>query len=148
MGTPKLEPRSRFVGLRFTEKEFVQLQAQMANADYLSLSKYLRDKALDRQIQINKNVVLTDRNLRNQINNITATISKIGVDYNQATKKFHTLSKMKRPDGSPVINVRAANFYLISLQKMTRDLNKAMDQVIEIVSRLDYDNVPHGGEQQ
>lgn len=148
MGTPKSEPRSHFVGLRFTEKEYVQLKAKMANLDYLSLSKYIRVKALDKQIQVNKNVVLTDRNLRNQINNLTATIARIGVDYNQATKKFHILSKKTRPDGSPVINVRSANYYLISLQKMTRALNKKMDTLIEIVSRLDYDNVPHGGGQQ
>jgi len=143
-----MEPKCRKVTARFTEKEYVQLKAKMANLDYLSLSKYIRVKALDKQIQVNKNVVLTDRNLRNQINNLTATIARIGVDYNQATKKFHILSKKTRPDGSPVINVRSANYYLISLQKMTRALNKNMDTLIEIVSRLDYDNVPHGGEQQ
>jgi len=142
-----MKPRSVRYTIRLTEQEDVDLHLKMANLDYLSVAKYFRDKALDRQIQVHKNIVLTDRNLRNQINNVSATISKIGVDYNQATKKFNTLAKMTRPDGSPVINVRAANYYLTSLQKMTRALKKSMDTLIEIVSRLDYDNVPHGGGQ-
>jgi hypothetical protein len=117
----------------------------MQNADYLSISKYIRDKALDRQIEIRRNIVLTDRNLRNQINALSSTVARIGVDYNQATRKFNTLAKMKRADGSPVINERAANYYLTRLHKLTRDLKAAMDKVIDLVERLDYDNRPRGG---
>jgi len=117
----------------------------MSNDDYLSLSRYIRDKVLSRQMDIRRNIVLTDRNLRNQINGLSCSVARIGVDYNQATKKFHSLLKMKRPDGSPVINDRAANYYLTRLQQMTLAIKDRMDKIIEIVSRLDYDNIPHGG---
>ena len=81
MGTISTKPRCRFVGLRFTEDEFEKIRTQMAKADYLSISKFIRDRALNKQIKVRKNIVLTDRNLRNMINDISARIAKIGVDY-------------------------------------------------------------------
>ena len=88
MGTISDNPRKRFVGLRFTEGEFEQIESQMKKADYISISKFIRDRALNKQIKVRKNIILTDRNLRNMINDITTRIAKIGVDYNQATKQL------------------------------------------------------------
>jgi hypothetical protein len=59
------------------------------------------------------------------------------VDYNQATKRFNSLVKQKRADGSPVINARAANYYLRQLQSMTVELKRAMDYIIEMVENLE-----------
>ena len=132
------------VTLRFTEKEYIQLRAQMENVDYLSVSRYIRERVLNRQIVIKKDIVLTDRNLRNQINTLSSTVARIGVDYNQATKRFNSLAKQTRPDGSPVINARAANYYLSQLHLYTLQLIAELQKIVQIVSRLDYDNRPHG----
>lgn len=137
MGTISTKPRCRFVGLRFTEDEFEKIRTQMAKADYLSISKFIRDRALNKQIKVRKNIVLTDRNLRNMINDISARIAKIGVDYNQATKQMNSLSKKTRSDGSPVINSRAANFYLTKVATMTIELKEQMNLLISIVERLE-----------
>lgn len=146
MGTPALEARDVKVTFRLTQKELIQLQTEMANWDYTSVSHFVRDRIMNRQILIRKDVVLTDRNLRNQINNLSATVAKVGVDYNQATKKFNALCKMKRADGSPVINARAANYYLVRIHKLTKDLKAAMNHIIDLVDRLDYDiNKPRPG---
>jgi hypothetical protein len=64
-------------------------------------------------------------------------VGKIGVDYNQATKRFNSLVKQKRKDGSPVINARAANFYLRQLSSMTTELRDLMNSVIEAVERIE-----------
>lgn len=144
MGTPSGEPRRHRITVRFTDKEYVQLKAQMANDDYLSTSKYIRAKMLDGHFRIRKKIVLTDRNLRNQINNLTAKIERIGVDYNQATKRFNTLSKAKRLDGTPVINARAANYYLKKLYALTKDLKEEVDNMVDMVDRINYDSIPHG----
>ena len=109
------ENRTRYVGIRFTEKEWQLLSNQMMNYDYLSISRFIRDKVLDKRIKIDRSVVLTDRVFRNQINSLSTIVSRIGVDYNQATKRFNSLVKQKRADGSPVINARAANYYLRKL---------------------------------
>lgn len=137
MGTISDNPRKRFVGLRFTEGEFEQIESQMKKADYISISKFIRDRALNKQIKVRKNIILTDRNLRNMINDITARIAKIGVDYNQATKQLNALSKKQRADGSPVINARAANYYLNKVALMTKELKEQMELVINIVDRLE-----------
>ena len=136
MGTISENPRKRFVGLRFTEGEFEQIESQMKKADYISISKFIRDRALNKQIKVRKNIILTDRNLRNMINDISTRIAKIGVDYNQATKQLNALSKKTRADGSPVINARAANYYLAKVATMTKELKEQMDLVINIVDRL------------
>lgn len=137
MGTISDNPRKRFVGLRFTEGEFEQIESQMKKADYISISKFIRDRALNKQIKVRKNIILTDRNLRNMINDITTRIAKIGVDYNQATKQLNALSKKQRADGSPVINARAANYYLNKVAVMTKELKEQMELVINIVDRLE-----------
>lgn len=137
MRTISDNPRKRFVGLRFTEGEFEQIESQMKKADYISISKFIRDRALNKQIKVRKNIILTDRNLRNMINDISTRIAKIGVDYNQATKQLNALSKKQRADGSPVINARAANYYLNKVAIMTKELKEQMDLVINIVDRLE-----------
>ena len=138
------EPRSRYVGIRFTEKEWEVLTTQMKNYDYLSISRFIRDKVLDKRIKIDRNIVLTDRAFRNQINSLSAIVARIGVDYNQATKRFNSLVKQKRADGSPVINARAANYYLKQLNAMTVDLKKTMDTIIEMVEALELkEKAPH-----
>lgn len=137
MGTISDNPRKRFVGLRFTEGEFEQIESQMKKADYISISKFIRDRALNKQIKVRKNIILTDRNLRYMINDITTRIAKIGVDYNQATKQLNALSKKQRADGSPVINARAANYYLNKVALMTKELKEQMELVINIVGRLE-----------
>lgn len=144
MGTPESEPRRNKISFRLTDKEMIQLKAQMANLDYLSVSRFTRDKLLDRQLEIRRNITLTDRNLRNQINIISASIAKVGVDYNQATKLFNTLNKRTRSDGSPVINARAANYYLKMLYNLTKELKQSVDTLIDMVDHLNYDNIPHG----
>ena len=144
MGTPARDPRVRKISLRLSEKEYLQLLTQMQSNDYRSLSRFIRDKLLDTKTVIRKNIVLTDRNLRNQINNLSATVAKVGVDYNQATKKFNALCKMKRADGSPVINARAANYYLKKLYALTKDLKEEVDHLVDMVDRVNYDSIPHG----
>ena len=131
------EPRNRYVGIRFTEKEWEVLTTQMKNYDYLSISRFIRDKVLDKRIKIDRSIVLTDRAFRNQINSLSAIVARIGVDYNQATKRFNSLVKQKRADGSPVINARAANYYLKQLNAMTVDLKKTMDTIIKMVEALE-----------
>ena len=129
--------KSRKVTIRFTEKEWKGIEEQMANYDYLSISHYIRDKVLNKRIKIDRSIVLTDRVFRNQINSLSAIVARIGVDYNQATKRFNSLVKQKRADGSPVINARAANYYLRQIHSMTLELKETMDKVIEMVEALE-----------
>ena len=140
------ENKCRKVTIRFTEKEWAGIEEQMANYDYLSISRYIRDKVLNKRIKIDRTIVLTDRVFRNQINSLSAIVARIGVDYNQATKRFNSLVKQKRADGSPVINARAANYYLKQIHAMTQELKDAMDKVIEMVEALELKEAAPEGE--
>lgn len=141
-----MEPRTRFVGLKFTEKEYAQIRMQMENVDYLSLSKYIRAKVLDESIPIHRKLVLTDRNLRNQINRLSTTITRIGTDYNQITKRMNALMKLKNPDGSLVVNPRSTAFFLSRIHKETLEIKSIMNKIIDKVDTIDYDNKPHDGD--
>ena len=133
----KTEGKTTRVTVRFTAKEWEEVKVQMQNYDYLSKASFIRDKVLNRRIKIDRSVVLTDRAFRNQINSLSGIVARVGVDYNQATKKFNYLVKQKRADGSPVINSRAANYYLNQLQKMTIEMKEAIDRIIEMVENLE-----------
>lgn len=50
MGTRVKDPRNRSIGLRLTEREEEQLRKQMDQANYLSVSRYMRDRLLGRRI--------------------------------------------------------------------------------------------------
>lgn len=148
MGTPSMEPRARFVGLKFTDKEYAQLRMQMENVDILSVSKYIRAKVLDESIPIHRKLVFTDRNLRNQINRLSTTITRIGTDYNQITKRMNALLKMKNPDGSLVVNPRSTAFFLNRIHKATLEIKEVMNEIIDKVDTIDYDNKPHEGDSE
>ena len=140
------KPRSHRECIRLTEEEYAQLRMQMEQEGYLSESRYIRDRVLNRRIVIQRDVRLTDRNFRNQINMLITRVSKIGVDYNQATKKFNSLAKATRADGSPVINARAANYYLQKVYLLTRKLNREMESIIGLVENMELDSRPRGGD--
>jgi len=136
------DPRCIWIKARVTRKEYAQIRMQMENVDILSVSKYIRVKVLDGTIQISRKLVLTDRNLRNQINRLSTTITRIGTDYNQLTKRMNALAKMRNPDGSYVANPRSSAFFLNRIWKETLEIKRIMEEVIDKVDKLDYDNRP------
>lgn len=144
MGTPAREGRARKISLRLSEKEYLQLLSEMKNFDYLSVSRFIRDRLFCARLTVRREVVLTDRGIRDQINLLSSRIARIGVDYNQATRRFNGLCRELREDGSPVINARAANYYLRQIDSMTRELKSTMDDVIRLVSRIEIERQPHG----
>ena len=133
----KGERKEKIVNVRFSEKEHLQLKMQMENLDYISVSQFIRDKVLDQRIRIRRDVEYTDRSLRNQINSLSTLVAKIGVDYNQATKRFNSMVKMKRADGSPVIDAKSANYYLKKLCGYTTDLKELMVTIIDRVEKIE-----------
>ena len=48
MGTVAEEPRKINRGVRFTVKEDIEIKKMMKQEEYLSVSKYIRDKALSK----------------------------------------------------------------------------------------------------
>ena len=127
MGTYKKEPRCIWHHFRVTEKEEIQIRRDMSNADYLSMSKYFRDMILKRKVTLEK-VHITDRTTRNQINDLSAKIERIGVNYNQAVRALHGALNAK------VVKGKAAAYYLSLLASLSDEIIKRQEEIIDRVS--------------
>jgi hypothetical protein len=129
MGTYKKEPRCIWHHFRVTEKEEIQIRRDMANADYLSMSKYFRDMILKRKVTLEKGQI-TDRTHRNQINDLSAKIERIGVNYNQAVRALHGALNAK------VVKGKAAAYYLSLLASLSDEIIKRQEEIIDRVSGM------------
>ena len=129
MGTYKKEPRCIWHHFRVTEKEEIQIRHDMANADYFSMSKYFRDMILKRKVTLEK-VQITDRTTRNQINDLSAKIERIGVNYNQAVRALHGALNAK------VVKGKAAAYYLSLLASLSDEIIKRQEEIIDRVSGM------------
>ena len=90
----EVDNKTTWLHVRLTEKERKQLEMQMQNIGYRSKSKYARAKILDERIKIDKNVVLTDRLLRNQINALSALQIQETLRLSALSKTPVTLSQL------------------------------------------------------
>lgn len=139
MGTVKAVNRDHRITVRFTESEWEQIRADMNGNDYLSQAKYVREVLLRRKGPV-RTVKITDRAIRDQINEISKKISRIGSNYNQVVKKYNTSCTAKKKNGDPVINSKATIFYIEKLISLTGELRNAQSSLIEQVSRLQLDD--------
>lgn len=139
MGTYKKEPRCIWHHFRVTEKEEIQIHRDMANVEYLSMSKYFRHMILKQKITVEK-VIVTDRTIRNQINNLSAQIERIGVNLNQAVRALHSSLNVKRKNGEPLINGKAAAYFLNQLAMLSEEIIQKQNEIISYVSEITHDN--------
>lgn len=135
MGTFKKETRTISHKFRVTEQEEIQIRRDMANADYLSMSKYFRDMILRRRLTVEK-VELTDRTTRNQINDLSAKIERIGVNYNQAVRALHGALNARGKDGEPLMKGKAAAYFLAQLASLSDEIIRRQEEIIDRVSGM------------
>ena len=135
MGTFKKEKRTISHKFRVTEEEEIQIRRDMANADYLSMSKYFRDVILRRKIVLER-TDLGDRTVRNQINDLSAKIERIGVNYNQAVRALHGALNARGKDGEPLVKGKAAAYFLAQLASLSDEIIRRQEDIIDRVSGL------------
>lgn len=137
MGTPVRDQRDFRVTIRLTEAEKVQLLYQMERSGYLSISRYIRTRCLDGKAAVNREIDSGNADLRSQVNMLSSEIAKIGVNYNQTVRDFKKLIAQTRKDGSPIINNKAANYFLQNLNTKTLEVKALMEHIIELVENKD-----------
>lgn len=137
MGTPVRDQRDFRVTIRLTEAEKVQLLYQMERSGYLSISRYIRTRCLDGKAAVNREIDFGNADLRSQVNMLSSEIAKIGVNYNQTVRDFKKLIAQTRKDGSPIINNKAANYFLQNLNTKTLEVKALMEHIIELVENKD-----------
>ena len=140
MGMRSKNPRSIYKPIRFTEDEWAQIQAGMETDGYLSFSRYVRDIIIRKRIVVNREVSITDRSLKKQINDITAQISKIGTNYNQFVTRYNSMCNTKTNKGTPVVSTRATIRHIESLERLTESLIGKVNLLITTTEKTDLLN--------
>ena len=122
------EIRNRFVGLRFTQKEFEKLMMKMELAGYQSISIFIRDALLSTRLQ-RRNYSKTDANTARQVAMLRSELRQIGVNYNQRIKALNTLTKLRDRKGQLIINAR-------DIDRDTSEMKQMMERMVDIVLQV------------
>ena len=115
MGTLTEEPRKVYRGVRFTVKEDFEIRRMMKQEDYLSVSKYIRDKTLAK----------TGRKDRTQdlLRKLVDTIREVGETYNSVVELFNGEKGCK-----PLVK---------TLVGLTRELKKNAEKAVALADSLE-----------
>ena len=115
MGTLTDEPRKVYRGVRFTLKEDLEIRKMMKQEDYLSVSKYIRDKTLSK----------TGRKERTHelLRKLVETIREVGETYNSVVELFNGEKGCK-----PLIK---------TLVGLTRDLKKNAEKAVSLAESME-----------
>ncbi len=133
--------RTCWVTVRMTPEERDKLGVLVENFNYRSVSSFVRDLLFRKRIESKKVVVrLTDRTLRDKINEVTFQIRKIGVNYNQIAATYQAQAKMTRPDGKPFLGTRRLDEMMTRLMQMTGELRDEVAVLIDTVERYTLGN--------
>lgn len=126
----------KLIGFWVTPEEYESIKADQESMDYTNLSRYLRTLVLRKKIPIKK-VVVTDRAIRKQVNDISVKISRIGSNYNQTVKGINARMNATKKNGDPVINTKYLTYQLDKLENLTSQMIELHKKLIETVECLD-----------
>ena len=115
MGTVAEEPRKVYRGVRFTVKEDIEIHRMMKREDYLSVSKYIRDKALSKSTRHDR--------VYEQLAKLIDTIRDIGSSYNNVVELLH--------------NEKGSKSLTKTLVELTRDLKKHTEKAVTLADSME-----------
>lgn len=116
MGTVAEEPRKVYRGVRFTVKEDIEIHRMMKREDYLSVSKYIRDKALSKSTRHDR--------VYEQLTKLIDTIRDIGSSYNNVVELLH--------------NEKGSKSLTKTLVELTRDLKKHTEKAVTLADSIEH----------
>ncbi len=115
--------RKRFIGLRLTEQEYVELMERMKNVNCKSISKYMRHQVLSGRKYVSH---ANNEEVASVLSAFTFEIKKIGVNYNQVVKNYNA----QRQSMSSFQTERLMK----QLEKLTKQL---LSNAIEIKNKIE-----------
>ena len=116
MGTVAEEPRKVYRGVRFTVKEDIEIHRMMKREDYLSVSKYIRDKTLSKSTRHDR--------VYEQLAKLIDTIRDIGSSYNNVVELLH--------------NEKGSKSLTKTLVELTRDLKKHTEKAVTLADSIEH----------
>lgn len=132
--------RSFIIRFRVNQEEKDKIDLLMKNNGYRVVSIFMRDLLLKKQIVSRREVVkVTDRQLRNQMNDITYQIKRMGDNYNQIVARYNAQAKMFHPDGRPYLNTQAINSAIENLKDITEEVRDEVAVAIDLIKTYTSD---------
>ena len=122
------------VAVWLSDDEHNRMLADMEGADITTKANYLRQCLFHGRIRVVKESAM-DSSFTAKINGITDQIARIGVNYNQITKRVNEVTKLSNKDGSTVSGARQLGFYMNKLREATNEVVSLQRQLIEMVSK-------------
>ena len=86
-----------------TDAEMATLREMMLLEGYTSRSRFIRDHLFSRPVR-RKIIAVTSADVSRQVVQMATDLREIGINVNQLTKRFNTLSKIQNKEGKPVVN--------------------------------------------
>ena len=120
--------RDKFVNVRFTEEEYVNLITLMDLEGYNSKSRFIRDRIFDTTLR-RRNLSKNDANTAKQYELLNSQIHKIGINYNQVVKSINTIVGIKDRTDKTVISKAMVEYKLGQLKKQMDTILKLLQSV-------------------
>src|SRR5690606_6117787 len=89
----KISNRTRIIGLRLTSEEYSKIERQWKASTCRKLSDYVRRRLFEKPIVVTYRNRSMD-NLIPELAKVREELNYIGINFNQAVKRLHTLSQI------------------------------------------------------
>lgn len=120
--------RDKFVNVRFTEEEYVNLLTLMDLEGYNSRSRFIRTRIFDTAPR-RRNLSKNEANTAKQYELLNSQIHKIGINYNQVVKAINTVVGIRDKTGKTVISQAMVEYKLGQLKKQMDNIIKLLQSV-------------------
>lgn len=121
--------RDKFVNVRFTEEEYVNLITLMDLEGFNSKSRFIRTRIFDTTPR-RRNLSKNDANTAKQFELLNSQIHKIGVNYNQVVKSINTVVGIRDKNGKTVISSAMVEYKLGQLKKQMDNIIKLLQSIV------------------
>lgn len=121
--------RDKFVNVRFTEEEYVNLLTLMDLEGYNSRSRFIRTRIFDTAPR-RRNLSKNEANTAKQFELLNSQIHKIGVNYNQVVKSINTVVGIRDKNGKTVISSAMVEYKLGQLKKQMDNIIKLLQSIV------------------
>lgn len=135
------EPKTRRVNIKLTESEYTKMLTLMEVYHYQSISRFWRDLLEGKPLVKSRKIEsVSNQKFLDAMNRLTAQITIIGRNYNQAVARLEGLARGTRKDGSPVISESVVAAFVGSLKTQTEKLRDEVAVCIDMVDRMTKEN--------
>ena len=140
-----MKKKSVHVSLRITEEEHIRMKSLMALMGYRNVSMFIRDQILKSRVQ-RRNLRRTEANISRQLEQLTAEVKRIGVNYNQRVKTLNRLANVKDRRGNAIVNARDIEHDMQEMKRMMDGMVKTFTEIRAAV--LDSEEEEEGDEKE